>query len=380
MASVNWQKMTKQKVCSSGMKAHMENSEREKREHSNKDIDRDKTNENYSIGSSSWRESVNRLNERNNAVDEVLPPKRIRKDRVWGVSLEYTCPRELSEQGRSDEFFQKAHEFMEQYFGKENVHGTFVHKDEVHDYLDKKGYIRTSCEHAHGLVSPHVEGKGINGNLFETRARLKDFNEKFHEMVKREFSIEYNTHETAEHKTVEQLKQEETNTRLSREIEDKTKILEEMERDISNNTKYISKIKPKLFSKERDGSQMYYTAEVEGLKAENSRLKKIVEQVEMKERYSQKGAKEYFSAAVERFQLESDRKELEHDKAMFEETKRVIEREFERKLEQAIQIGFNKALEQINQFLLVRGLNKEFEEYLYHTDFDMDIDGFDDRE
>lgn len=378
MASVNWQKMTKQKVCSSGMKAHMETEERENREHANKDIDKGKTNENYSIGCSSWCESVNRLNQRNNAVDEVLPPKRVRKDRVWGVSLEYPCPRILSEQGRSDEFFQKAHEFMEDYFGKANFHGTFIHKDEVHDYTDKNGYIRTSCEHAHALVSPYVDGKGINGNMFETKARLHDFNEKFHEMVLVEFGIEYNTFETAEHKTVEQLKQVETSARLSREIEDKTKTLEEMERDIADYTKHLAKIKPKPFSKEKNGMQMYYTAEVENLRSENKRLRNIVERVETKEIYSQKGAKEMYAVAHEKFQLEQERKEFAHEKAVFSESQMVLEREIATKLEQAIQIGFNKALEQINQFLLVRGLNEEFEEFLYGHD--LEIDGIENRE
>lgn len=379
MASVNWQKMTKQKVCSSGMKAHMENSEREKRNHSNPDIDKDKTNENYCIGCSSWQGAVNRLNQRNNAVDKVLPPQRVRKDRVYGVSLEYPCPRELTDQGRSDEFFQKSHDFISQYFGSANVHGSFIHKDEVHDYVDKDGYTKTSCEHASTLVSPYVEGKGINGNLFETKARLHDFNEKFHEMVKREFGIEYNTHETAGHKTVEQLKQMETSARLSREIEDKTKILEEMERDISANTKYLSKIKPKLFSKEKDGFQMFSVTEVNGLQEENQRLRKIVEQVEIKERYSQKGAKEYYSAIVEKYQLESERKELMHDKAVFEQDKLGFEREVERKLEQAIQIGFNKALAMIKEFLSVRGLVKEFNEYVYGQNQEKEIDGFEDR-
>ena len=373
MASVNWDKMTKQKIASSGMKAHMENDERKKREHSNTDIDKEKTDENYSIGSSSWHEAVKSLNTRNEAVDEILPPKRVRKDRVYGVSLEYICPRVLTEQGRSDEFFEKAHSFMESYFGAENVHGSFIHKDEVHDYIDKGGVLKTSCEHAHTLVSPYVDGKGINGNMFETRARLRDFNAKFNEMVLREFGIEYNTHETPGHKTVEELKKMETIERLNREIEDKTHTVEELEADIESYTKHYAKIKPKAFSKARDGYQSYNVTEVENLKHENERLRLIVEKTEMKQRYAQTGRKEYSEAALERYKLENEANALKREKAEFQTQKREFEMELNAREAQLIRKGFEQAFEMFEWYLRDRGLQQDFDNFFDKSTDDRDI-------
>lgn len=373
MASVNWQKMTKQKICSFGMKAHMETDERKKREHANMDIDKTKSNENYSLGSSSWNEAVKSLNERNEAVDEVLPPKRVRKDRVYGISLEYTCPRVLTEQGRSDEFFAKAHEFMEEYFGKENIHGTFVHKDEVHPYVTIGGLIMMSCEHAHVLVSPYVEGKGINGSLFETRAKLRDFNDKFHAMVLREFGIEYNTHETPGHKTVEELKKMETIERLEREIEDKTHTVEELEADIEACTKHYAKIKPKPFSKARDGYQSYNVTEVENLKHENERLRMIVEKTEMKQRYAQTGRKEYSEAALERYKLENEVNALKREKAEFQTQKHEFEIELSARESQLIRKGFEQAFEMFEWYLRDRGLQQDFDNFFDKSTDDRDI-------
>ena len=98
MASIDWKKQTRQAINSSGYRGHMENEIREKRNHTNKDIDKAKTSENYNIGCDSWGDALKRLNQRNKMVDEVMPPKRVRKDRVWAMTLEYPCPRILTKQ------------------------------------------------------------------------------------------------------------------------------------------------------------------------------------------------------------------------------------------------------------------------------------------
>lgn len=206
MASVDWMKATTQKA--GGMKKHLGQTEREKGNHSNEHIDRELSHQNYAIGCSDYAEALAQMKARTKEVDEVLPPKRVRKDRVTCVFLELPCPREITEQGKSDEFFLKAHQLYEEFFGKENTHGTFVHKDEVHEYTAKDGSTRTSLEHAHTLVSAFVEGKGINGKAFETRAKIKALNTAMDEMCVREFGVHLNTGERADRKSVETLKQE----------------------------------------------------------------------------------------------------------------------------------------------------------------------------
>lgn len=206
MASANWLKATTQKA--GAMKKHLGQKEREMGKHSNPDINTSLSKLNYAIGCSDYAEALAQMKARTKEVDEVLPPKRVRKDRVTCCFLELPCPREVAEQGKSDEFFLKAHQLYEEFFGKANVHGTFVHKDEVHEYTAKDGSTQTSLEHAHTLVSAFVEGKGINGKAFETRAKIKALNTAMDEMCVREFGVHLNTGERADRKSVETLKQE----------------------------------------------------------------------------------------------------------------------------------------------------------------------------
>lgn len=59
------------------------------------------------------------------------------QDRVTCCFIELPCPDAIRQQGRSDGFFVKMYQQLQNFFGKENGHGGFVHKDEIHDYSDK---------------------------------------------------------------------------------------------------------------------------------------------------------------------------------------------------------------------------------------------------
>ena len=210
MASVNWMKLTTQRAGS--LIKHNDAEERIKHEHANKDINTELTELNYTIGCSSWREACEKNSKRVAEVDAVQPPQRVRKDRVTAVSLEVPCPKAIKDKGLADAFFQKVHELYELYFGKSNVQGSVVHKDEVHEYTDKTAdgsYIKKeSLEHMHTLVTAYTSKKGINGKAFETRERLKGLNDGIDAMCRREFGVEFNTKETAGQKSVEALKLE----------------------------------------------------------------------------------------------------------------------------------------------------------------------------
>ena len=207
MASVNWKKMTAAAV--SGLRIHFDQRLRLTHEHANKDIDRVLTPQNYVLGAESFADAFAHLQARTKAVDAVQPPLRVKKDRVVACMLEYPCPKEIADAGRADEFFKAMYEECCGYFGAENVHASFIHKDEVHTYIDsKKHEVRESLEHAHTLVSAYTSEKGINGKVFETRARLKEFNDRVNRMCVERFGIEYNTHDTPAHKSVEELKAE----------------------------------------------------------------------------------------------------------------------------------------------------------------------------
>ena len=220
MASIDWQKQTRQKA--GAMRRHLGKREREEVNHSNPDIDRSKSHLNYYIGCDDYEEAYQRMCDRVQEVDKKYPPKRTRKDRAVCVSLEFPCPSVLTEQGRSREFFEASHELFKEFFGVENVNGMCVHLDEVHKYIDPKdGLEKMSLEHATELVTActewvekdkvtgaKVKRKGVNGKNFETRARLNALNKAMCEMVKEKFGVDYNTGEGARKKTAEILKAE----------------------------------------------------------------------------------------------------------------------------------------------------------------------------
>lgn len=214
MASINWGKSNRAKMAGTGV--HFDNAKRARLNHANKDIDRARTNENYYLGAKDYDDVRQKANDYINQIDKEHPPKKRQKeqDRTSVFSLEFVCPRQLTDAGLSDEFFKSADELLREHFGDAYV-GQAVHKDETHEYLDARTKeLKTSCEHGHAWVCAHAKWKdksgnvreGINGKNFSSLQNINRLNKAFDEMCLREFGIRYNTGEEAGKKSVEQLK------------------------------------------------------------------------------------------------------------------------------------------------------------------------------
>ena len=211
MASINVAKYGNKGIAA--LRVHLDQSERIARDHANKDIDKERTHENYFIGCNDWNDMYTHWQNRNEEADRLHPPDRMTKDRTTGLMIELGCMWEIVKAGRELEFFTMLYEYLGEKFGPENVHGLVVHHDEVHNYLDR-GEEKTSMIHAHALVTPYAhwsrkdgtEREGINGKNCLTRQFLRELQKDFNELHLREFGIEYNTHGLQQHKTVEQLK------------------------------------------------------------------------------------------------------------------------------------------------------------------------------
>ena len=230
MASVNWQKQTKQKA--GAMNVHLGKKERVEKEHSNPDIDKSKSHLNIYIGCDDYQEAYQKMCKHTDEVDKLYPPKRVAKDRVICESLECPCPMEIFNQGRSEEFFKGLHEIYCKSFGEENVHGTSVHLDEMHLYKDKDGIEKMSLPHSHTLVSCYAEwqdkdGKrqGINGKNFEKKSNYNKLNNLIQDYCKETFGVDFLTGETPQKKSVEVLKAEE----LEHEIRAKQQALNKVQ-------------------------------------------------------------------------------------------------------------------------------------------------------
>ncbi len=210
MASVNWQKTNRVKL--SKQACHFDNEKREKGNHSNKDINKEKTKENYFLGADDFNDVQRKLNEYIDKIDTEHPPKKKQKEeqRSSIVSMEFVCPREITDMGRSKEFFEAADELLRGRYG-EAYSGMSVHVDEVHEYLDPETkQMRKSCEHADAWIATYAEWKdkkgekrqGINGKNFETKKSLNELNKALDEMCLREFGMSYNTGDEPRQKDV----------------------------------------------------------------------------------------------------------------------------------------------------------------------------------
>lgn len=243
MAGVNWKKVTTQ--TAGAMKRHLGQYERENGNHSNEHIDKKLSHRNYCIGCNDFSDAFNAMKKRVAEVDKMYPPDRKRADRKTACFLEIPCPNELRLQGKSDDFFAKSFEVMQEFFGEENVHGGFVHKDELHEYRDKDGSLKMSMEHMHLLVSAYaewqqkdkktgemVERKGINGKNFETRPRLNKLNDMMQEMCQSEFGVSFNTGEKPQKKSVERLKNESALREKADALRDEVSTLTEQVKDL----------------------------------------------------------------------------------------------------------------------------------------------------
>ena len=224
MASNDWLKMTVHDAA--GMNRHNGRDERVNGNHENKFIDKSKSYLNLYIGCDDYSKAYEAMRERVKEVDALYPPKRKNKpaERIICCMIEIPCPQEIVDRGyeETERFFQGVYGIYQDFFGEKNVHGGFVHFDEVHEYTDKDGTKRMSLPHMHCLVSAYsewteknkktgelTERKGINGKHFETRVRMKRLNELVENFCNQKFGVRFMTGETPQRKSVETLKAEE---------------------------------------------------------------------------------------------------------------------------------------------------------------------------
>lgn len=203
--------------------------ENDNRNHSNENINPELSSGNFYVGCNSYAEAVDNAEKRLKEVDAVLPPKRLKKDRVEALMVNIPCPQEVTEQGRTKEFFNKVNDCMKDYFGEKNWHGMEIHVDEVHKYYDPKLHKEcTSLVHAHGVATPFVEGKGVNCKAFMTKANLARATKVVDDMCLREFGVSFRTYRDPQHKSVEELKSETNITRneMQRVVDTQNKMID----------------------------------------------------------------------------------------------------------------------------------------------------------
>ena len=249
--------------------------ENDNRNHSNENINPELSPGNFYVGCNSYAEAVDNAEKRLKEVDAVLPPKRLKKDRVEALMVNIPCPEEVTEQGRTKEFFNKVNDCMKEYFGEKNWHGMEIHVDEVHQYYDPKLHKEcTSLVHAHGVATPFVEGKGVNCKAFMTKANLARATKVVDDMCLREFGVSFRTYRDPQHKSVEELKSE---TNIARN--ELQRVVDTHNKMIDTNRETIIKQTDKMAENQME--MMELDSELQDMRSENNSLKTENENLKM---------------------------------------------------------------------------------------------------
>lgn len=183
MSSVDWKKLrigTNQTIAMVRHASRYDNDESVN--YRNKFIDKMKYTQNETItdereaGTSFYE--LFRLQSRMEEIDEAFPPKRRKKDRIIAISFCVSKPEEVTRE-QEGEFFEICYRnICDICGGSENVTAGYIHRDEIHDYLDAEtGERRTSRAHLHCVGIPFVDGVGINAKNFMTTENMTRLNE-----------------------------------------------------------------------------------------------------------------------------------------------------------------------------------------------------------
>ena len=278
MASVTIRKHT-MASASSGQINHCY---RKHENYRNQDIDSSLTGENIYLGCNTSDEARAKLHGRIEECDSIIPPKRVRQDRVVAVEYCIPAPREGMPVEQQEIFLRAAYEKMEQVYGNDIIFGA-IHRDEVHHYEDSVGE-HTSRHHLHVMGVPRTETKGINGKEFLKRQKYHEINELMDEVCMSLFGYKYQDGTKQKSKgTVEQLKQGEKNAKeyvenaqnemAKREILFERKQIE-LEEEFSNLQEQAENLRQEVSSlREEAESLKQETSDLESLRNEKNALK-----------------------------------------------------------------------------------------------------------
>lgn len=235
MASINCMKCTNGNI--SGLRVHFDQQERLERSHDNPHIDKSLTHLNSFYGCTGYDDMVKKQQYYLASLDAFYPPKRVKKDRVTAIMMEVPVPKSISDKGLTDQFLADTYDLIGSLLvNKQYMCGMTVHRDEVHDYIDRGGVTKTSLEHGHIMVVPFArwtaketvydengkpmrdeQGKivkknitqhGVNAKHFLTRDFLQRLQDEMQDMVKQKYGISYQTGKEPLHMDVEDLKRE----------------------------------------------------------------------------------------------------------------------------------------------------------------------------
>lgn len=184
---------------------HSERDERLKHEHTNEDIDKTATRDNWSVQGLSYAEMQARYTARVAEVDKTASNRR--KDRVTCVCAVVPVPEGMTDEQARD-WYRDVWDTFEQHYGADNMIDACVHVDEKHDYIDPDTKeTRTSRTHAHFYFVPERDGNFDAKNIV-SRAEMRSLNRELDIISRERYGLRFMDGTQAKSRgTVERMKQ-----------------------------------------------------------------------------------------------------------------------------------------------------------------------------
>lgn len=250
MASIDFKKI-KSAGELKAMLRHCDNDERLKHEHSNEDIDKEKTHENINYTKLTYGQSCARFDKRIEILDSSTN-KNKRKDRVVAFGLTVpSCEGMTREESAS--FFMDCCKLFQSEFNARNIISAIAHYDEIHSYI-VAGEMKESREHLHFYVIPEIDGQ-LNGKNFSSKKRMIELNKKLEKLAIEKYHKNFLTKEPARKRSVEELK-----SISNSEQERRIKVRDELMLEIENKSNSLKKTLMELRELEakRDSEEQAY--------------------------------------------------------------------------------------------------------------------------
>lgn len=288
MASVNWRngKFKSATECKAQFR-HSAKDTRRVGQHSNKEIDTDKTKLNLSLFGLSYNELCSKYDKRIADLDNRGNKNR-RKDRVTMIGLTIPMPLGMAFTDAMD-YYKKVVDIVKVELGlkDDDIMELMIHFDEIHNYDVKVGdniETHTSRPHGHLYFIPEVE-EGLNAKKIFSVANIKRVNNAIHEMTGEDFDLKFMDGTKVKNtKSMRELKTESKAVANEREIVEMLDIRKtNLELQI-NELNDLYTIREEKLKKALEKAKQKYIADIvrEGLKESEKQTKAVIEEANKK--------------------------------------------------------------------------------------------------
>lgn len=314
MASVNFEKF-KSKAEVKAMFRHCDSEERMKHEHSNKQINKDLTQRNFTM--LDYKDSCTRFDERLEYLDSLDGANK-RKDRVIAFGLTIPMPADIPISKRKD-FLIAVYKCLSKQYGDDNLVAMYLHVDEKHTYSDAETQEkRQSLDHIHAYFVPEINGK-LNGKVFSSRNNMMKLNKAIHEMCQSDFGVDFmDGSKRKSKKSVETLKNQSEQLEFDNKLAELNKTVEQYrqlktelykQKNIIDERERVLNERERALNEQEERFELKRMRHAESVKMQNKVYSERIDEIQSKNQEVNKKNQEadnYLALAMQIYQTMSD--------------------------------------------------------------------------